>query len=75
MQIAKQMRSFHHFVRKACEARLQGASLEESVTLQVVPQTIYGKYCCHRWSPRTNYSCHGWSALPQVVPHEYMLLL
>ena len=35
---------------------------------QLVPWTIYGKCCCCRWSPRTNYGCHGWSALPQVVP-------
>ena len=32
------------------------------------PQTIYGKLCCCRWSPWTNYGCHRWSALPQVVP-------
>ena len=32
------------------------------------PWTIYGKLCCHRWSPQTKYGCHGWATLPQVVP-------
>ena len=48
------------------------------------PQTICGKLCCRRWSPRTIYGCHGWSPRticgavsgppwPQMVPLKLSL--